>query len=195
MADLQIPTRELAVILGELKSALDLPGDVVEFGCYAGNTSIELAKLMQDSSDKWLWLYDSFEGLPPKTAEDNSTLGWRFQAGELKISPISVSAKFKKFKLPEPVIKKAWFDDLDPASDLPDQICFALLDGDFYKSIQTSLDLVSPKLTSGATVIVHDYRNPALPGSAKAVNEFISSHPEYQMRLSGTLAILRKPNE
>lgn len=195
MADLQIPTRELAVILGELKSALDLPGDVVEFGCYAGDTSIELAKLMQDSSDKWLWLYDSFEGLPPKTAEDNSTLGWRFQAGELKISPISVSAKFKKFKLPEPVIKKAWFDDLDPSSDLPDQICFALLDGDFYKSIQTSLDLVLPKLTSGATVIVHDYRNPALPGSAKAVNEFISSHPEYQMRLSGTLAILRKPNE
>ena len=43
--------------------------------------------------------------------------------------------------------------------------------------------------------VVHDYRNPALPGSAKAVNEFMNTHPEYQMRLAGTLAILRRPEE
>lgn len=194
MSDLQIPTRELEVIKSELALALKLTGDVVEFGCYAGDTSIELAKVMQDTPDKWLWLYDSFEGLPEKTAEDTSTLGWRFKAGELKISPVSVLAKFKKLKLPEPVIKKAWFDELNSVTDLPDQICFALLDGDFYRSIKTSFALVVPKLTSGATLIVHDYRNPALPGSAKAVNEFIANHPDYQMRLSGTLAILKKPS-
>ena len=195
MSDLQIPTRELTIIQDELRAALKLPGDVVEFGCYAGDTSVELAKVMQDSIDKWLWLYDSFEGLPEKTAEDNSSLGWCFKAGELKISPISVSAKFKNLKLPEPVIKKAWFDALDPDADLPDRICFALLDGDFYKSIQTSLNLVTPKLAPGATIVVHDYRNPALPGSAKAVNEFMNTHPEYQRRLAGTLAILRRPEE
>lgn len=194
MSDLQIPTRELEVIKSELALALKLTGDVVEFGCYAGDTSIELAKVMQDTPDKWLWLYDSFEGLPEKTVEDTSTLGWRFKAGELKISPVSVLAKFKKLKLPEPVIKKAWFDELNSVADLPDQICFALLDGDFYRSIKTSFTLVVPKLTPGATLIVHDYRNPALPGSAKAVNEFIANHPDYQMRLSGTLAILKKPS-
>ncbi len=193
MANQQIPSRELAVLQDELRAVLEIPGDVVEFGCYAGDTSVELAKVMQDSLDKWLWLYDSFEGLPAKTAEDNSALGWRFKAGELKISPISVQAKFKKLSLPEPVIKQAWFDDLHPDDDLPSQICFALLDGDFYKSIQTGLRLVEPKLAPGAVIVVHDYRNPALPGSAKAVNEFMNTHPEYQIRLAGTLAILKKP--
>ena len=59
MSDLQIPTRELTIIQDELRVVLNLPGDVVEFGCYAGDTSVELAKVMQDSIDKWLRLYDS----------------------------------------------------------------------------------------------------------------------------------------
>ncbi len=191
--NLQIPKGELTVVLNELEKALELSGDVVEFGCYAGDTSVELAKVMQGSLDKWLWLYDSFEGLPNKTAEDNSSLGWRFTAGALKISPVSVESKFKKFKLPDPVIKKAWFNELDPESDLPNSICYALLDGDFYESIKTSLRLVALKLVEGGIMVVHDYRNPALPGSAKAVMEFMHDNGDaYEMRLAGTLAILKK---
>ena len=191
--DLQIPRGELRTVCLELQNCLALAGDVVEFGCYAGDTSVEMAKVMQASSeDKWLWLYDSFEGLPPKTVEDKSSLGWRFKTGELKVSVQTVAHKFKKLKLPDPVIKKGWFDQLDADADLPDQICFALLDGDYYASIKTSLALVHLKLTPGAIVMVHDYRNPALPGSARAVDEFMQAHAgEYTMRKSGTIAILQ----
>lgn len=192
MKDLQISTRETDIILHELEQVLPLDGDVVEFGCYAGDTSVLLAGTMKQYPEKWLWLYDSFEGLPEKTAEDSTAAGWRFKPGELQVDADTVAHKFRKLQLPDPVIKKAWFQDLDPENDLPSKICFALLDGDFYASIKTSFELVAPKLINGGIIIVHDYRNPELPGSAKAVNEFLAQNPSYQLRLSSGLAIIEK---
>lgn len=191
-ADLQIPDRETAMILAELAKTADIPGDVVEFGCYMGDTSVQLARALEEKPDKWLYLYDSFEGLPAKTVEDQSADGWRFKEGELKASPDSVAHKFKKYQLPDPVIVKGWFNELT-ADDLPAQISFALLDGDFYESIKTSFALVAPRLNPGGIMVVHDYRNAALPGSAKAVTEFMEAHEaEYDFRLAGTMAILEK---
>ena len=192
MRDLQIPSRETEIILSELAKTSNIEGDVVEFGCYAGDTSVELAKALKNTPDKWLYLYDSFEGLPEKTAADQSNSGWRFQAGELKVSPDTVAHKFKKYNLPDPVIVKGWFNELQD-EDLPAKIAFALFDGDFYESIKASFEKVVPHLNIGAIVVVHDYRNPDLPGSAKAVNEFIEAHPdEYDFHLAATLAILVK---
>lgn len=192
MKDLQISTRETDVILAQLAKTIKLPGDVVEFGCYAGDTSILLAEALKQAPDKWLYLYDSFEGLPEKTAADNSPEGWRFQAGELKVSPDAVAHKFKKLSLPDPVIVKGWFNELTD-DDLPSQISFALFDGDFYESIKTSFEKTIPRLSQGGIIVVHDYRNAALPGSAKAVNEFIDAHKdEYEFRLASSLAILVK---
>ena len=192
MKDSQISSRETDIILSELANTVDLPGDVVEFGCYAGDTSVILAEAMKSTPDKWLYLYDSFEGLPEKTAEDQSATGWRFRAGELKVSPATVAHKFKKLSLPDPVIVKKWFDQLNDA-DLPMQISFALLDGDFYASIKTSFEKIAPRLVDGAIIVVHDYRNAELPGVAKAVNEFIESHDsQYEFQLSASLAILHR---
>lgn len=191
-ADLQIPDRETQLLLEEFAKTLDIAGDVVEFGCYEGDTSVQLAHAMRNHPDKWLYLYDSFEGLPAKTAADQSADGWRFKEGELKASPDTVAHKFKKYQLPEPAIIKAWFNELTD-DDLPAQISFALLDGDFYESIKTSLALTAPRLNVGGIIAVHDYRNSALPGSARAVSEFLAEHEkEYGLRLVGTTAILVK---
>ncbi len=192
MKDLQISTKETDIILQELANITDITGDVVEFGCYAGDTSAVIANALKDTPDKWLYLYDSFEGLPAKTAADNSAAGWRFQEGALKVSPETVVHKFKKLGLPEPVIVKKWFNQLDD-EDLPAQISFALLDGDFYESIKTSFTKVAPRIVQGGIIVVHDYRSAELPGVAKAVNEFMQQNPDaYAFRLKSTLAILTK---
>ena len=192
MKDLQIPNRETDIILRELDETTVVPGDVVEFGCYAGDTSVLLAEALKNTPDKWLYLYDSFEGLPEKAPEDQSAAGWRFKAGELKVSPETVAHKFKKLSLPDPVIVKKWFDQLND-SDLPSQISFALLDGDFYRSIKTSFEKVAPRMASGGVIIVHDYRNAELPGVTKAVGEFLDNHSEeYDFSLRASLAILRR---
>jgi hypothetical protein len=61
----QVDEREVRVILRELETVLkkDINGDVVEFGCYVGTTSVFLASRLK-TADRKLYLYDSFEGLP-----------------------------------------------------------------------------------------------------------------------------------
>jgi O-methyltransferase len=177
------------VILKLLVECLNLDGDVVEFGCYEGDTSIKMGKLIKN---KRLWLYDSFEGLPEKSDADASSVGNNFKTGELKASKNAVMKRFLHASLTKPIIKKAWFDELDPENDLPEKIAFALLDGDYYESIKISLHLVTPKMTKEGIIIVHDYRNEALPGAAKAVDEFISKNPTWRIRIQQGLAIIQQ---
>ena len=210
----QVSAPETQIILSLAEQALNVDGDFVELGCYRGDTSLLLQKLLhQNGFDRRLWLYDSFEGLPPKTREDQSAAGDNFQQGELLVTKKEVVLRFKKAGLPVPKIKKAFFEDLDPglsatpstspqdsvacptsSPDLPARIAFAFLDGDLYSSIKTSLHLVVPRLAKAATVCVHDYNNPALPGVARAVDEFlaktIAPAPTFTFSTRESLAIL-----
>lgn len=205
----QVTARETEILLQELTKTLNnnVPGDVVEFGCYKADTSVLYQKLLESmghggsiSSEnqanqigqKILWLYDSFEGLPAKTREDNSAAGDAFQAGELLVTKREVIEKFKKMGLKLPKIKKAFFDDLDIIYDIPEKISYAFLDGDLYQSIKTSLRLVTEKMSPGGVIIVHDYNNPELPGSARAVDEWLKSNQAKitSFRVAETLAII-----
>ena len=98
-------------------------------------------------------------------------LGENFQGGELAVSKREVKERFLRAGLPVPVIKKAWFSELN-GDDMPEKISFAFLDGDFYESIKDSLRLVDARMSLGGVLIVHDYTNPALPGVKKAVDEW-----------------------
>ena len=205
----QVTARETEILLQELKKTLNnnVPGDVVEFGCYKADTSVLYQKLLESmghggafqpenqaaqASHKMLWLYDSFEGLPAKTREDNSAAGDAFQAGELLVTKREVIEKFKKMGLKLPKIKKAFFDDLDIIYDIPEKISYAFLDGDLYQSIKTSLRLVAEKMSQGGVIIVHDYNNPELPGSSRAVDEWLKAHQAKvaSFRVAETLAII-----
>ena len=170
----QIEPGELAVILRELVARLAEPGSgaVVEFGCYRGTTSLYIRRILNASSvDRPFHVYDSFEGLPEKSAQDNSPAGLQFASGELRVSKKDFLMEFKKANLRPPFIHKGWFADLTP-SDVPSLIDFAFLDGDYYDSVKASLHLIEDKLAPGATIIVDDYANEALPGAARAVDEW-----------------------
>ena len=166
----QVTEAETVKILELARECLSMDGDFVEMGCYKGDTSLLLAEVLKGSSKK-LWIYDSFEGLPEKSMEDESVLGENFQSGELLVSKREVKERFLRAGLPVPVIKKGWFNELSP-DDMPEKIAFAFLDGDFYESIKFSLQLVASRIVEGGVIIVHDYNNPALPGVKKAVDEW-----------------------
>lgn len=252
----QVAPSETAEILRLAQRCLGFDGDFVELGCYRGDTSVLLGKLLakfdsqssqnhqssgkpvQNSEipvdnlcitsanqrkscvklsnscvqnmenppkhvqnlvensveklvEKHLWIYDSFAGLPEKTFEDSSGAGRNFQAGELFVTKHEVVQKIRKNGLHNVIIKKAWFDDLT-AADLPEKIAFAFLDGDLYGSIKTSLRLVVPRLADRGIIIVHDYNNPELPGSSRAVDEFLRAHSEYYLQVRHSLAILSR---
>jgi len=168
----QVNRDQVGVILSELERILPtLDGAVVEFGCYIGTTSLFIRRLLDGlSDDREFHVYDSFKGLPPKTAQDESRAGEQFRAGELAVSKKQFVQQFQKAGLKPPIVHKDWFKDLT-AADVPKTIAFAFLDGDFYESIRDSLKLVLPRMQAGGTVIIDDYAREALPGAAKAVYE------------------------
>lgn len=177
----QIDKAQISTILAELEGVLQrgTEGAVVEFGCYIGTTSLFIRRLLDTQKDeREFHVYDSFAGLPPKTAEDESRAGDQFQAGELAISKKEFAAQFKKAGLRPPVIHKGWFSDFT-AADVPSQIAFAFLDGDFYQSIKDSIRLVRPRLVPGSTIVIDDYAREALPGVKRAVDELLPGRPVF----------------
>ena len=184
----QVSEKEVEIVRRELAAVMGLDGDVCEFGCYIGTTSVFLARDLMGSG-KTLYLYDSFEGLPEKTREDQSPAGEQFKAGELLATKAQLIRNLKSTGAPMPVIKKGWFSDLT-GKDVPETISFAFLDGDYYHSVKDPLKLIWPRLTPGATVVVDDYANEALPGAAKAVDEWLQGHEARSFHVEASLGII-----
>jgi O-methyltransferase len=185
----QITIAELNVVLEYAQKSLNINGDFVEFGCYAGTTSLFLSRLLQRGNKK-LWVYDSFEGLPEKTSHDESPAGFAFKKGELQSSKKQFISNYKKSNLSLPIIKKAWFKELK-AKDLPAEIAFAFLDGDYYESIYTSLKLTAPKIHKNGYILVHDYGRATLPGAKKAANQFLAEQKGYKIiKIAQHIAII-----
>jgi O-methyltransferase len=162
--------------------AYEVSGEVVELGCHEGQSAVLLQRvILEHEPHRTLHIYDSFEGLPEASDKDGSI----FKAGWLATTEEIVRTNFRRYGLPEPLIHKGWFDKT-LATDLPERIAFAHLDGDFYDSIKVSLEHVYPKLSRGAVCLVDDYCDPAanpngwnlLPGVKRACDEFLSNKPE-----------------
>lgn len=188
----QIKRPALEVVLSELEKVLasGTGGDIVEFGCYVGTTSLFIRRLLDTyKSDKEFHVYDSFEGLPPKSPEDNSPVGADFKAGELSVSRKRFMEEFHKARLQPPKVHKGWFDQL-AGNDVPDEIAFAFLDGDFYTSIIDSLRLVYPRMQPTGIIVVDDCGREALPGVDRAIRDFFQGK-DYSLRIAHNIGIIR----
>ena len=169
-----------------------IPGDVVEFGCYLGETSKFLKRcLMAWHSQKRLYVYDSFEGLPALGDHEKGT-GWT-QGGFSNTSEDILIYNFLDNKMEPPTIVKGWFKDVQE-KDIPKEICFAFLDGDFYASIYDSLTHVWPRLSDGGCVLFHDYGRGDLPGVKAAVDDYFVERRELVdvVVLCDQLAVIKK---
>lgn len=182
--------------------ALGIPGDVVELGSMTGMTAAVMQRTIKDfGADKKLYLYDSFEGLPPIGEKDGKC---SLVPENFKTSPSYTIERFNDLGLEQPIIVPGWFSDTLPGK-LPEKICFAHLDGDLYESIKQSIEAVYPRLPPGAIALIDDYAdddtcrqisemygyNPYminasrhycpkdwLPGVRLACDEFLSDKPE-----------------
>lgn len=174
----QMDYDELSVIIREATAVLraQKSGAFVELGCYTGTTALFITRLLRElSATNQLHVYDSFDGLPEKVAADNSPAGEQFKAGELHATKQQLIKHFKQAGLPLPIIHKGWFEELTE-KDMPAEIAFAFLDGDFYTSIASSLNVITPHLQPGAAVLIDDYTNEALPGARKAADAWADKH-------------------
>jgi len=188
----QVDAKELGVLLRELEKVLQsgAAGNIVEFGCYVGTTSLFIRRLLDAYKFTGEFhVYDSFAGLPEKTQLDASAAGEQFKAGELLAPRKTFIQNFKRAGLQLPVIHKGWFADFTP-DDVPESIIFAFFDGDFYESIVDSFRVCDGKFQKTATIIVDDYANEALPGAARAVDKWLANNRQCMSRTESSLAII-----
>lgn len=166
-------------ILSSILETYNIPGDMVEMGCYMGGTSKVISVA---NPNKNLYVYDSFEGLPDKHLNDENDLSrynepegnLDFKKGILKCSEFDLINNFNHDNLKIPTIKKSWFKDLSK-KDIPEKISFVFLDGDFYESINDCLNLIYDNVVAGGIILIDDYDHPALPGVKKATDDFLKN--------------------
>jgi len=191
----QVTKSGLEVIWREFETTIrrNVPGHVVEFGCYAGTTSLFIRRLLNARGQpaREFHVYDSFAGLPEKAPQDHNAAGVDFEVGKLYVSKADFVKVFRAANLALPVIHKGWFSDT-PSDQVPAPIACAFLDGDFYESILDSLRLVWPKMSPGGVVLVDDYKRETLPGVERALHDFFHGKPP-AITAEHNIAIIRVP--
>lgn len=193
----QVTKEEVELILKYLKLSLNnQKGNIIEMGCYAGTTSLMIQRFLKSNNyDVEFHVYDSFEGLPVKNKKDESPAGTQFQEGELKFSKKQFVENFKKHKLELPRIHKNWFSELNN-NDIPLDIVFAFLDGDYYDSITQSLRLIEKKMSTYGYILIDDYQSEQLPGAKKATDEWLQNNKYFSLlKIQNSIAIIHGGRE
>lgn len=169
----------------------EVPGAIVEMGCWNGGCGALMAKALKDAGvERDVWLFDSFEGLPQLTEEDKewaSKLDVDVSVSVSKRQPIGLYvAEVEKVKKAfsiagldqeRPHIEKGWFQDSVPkAKSNIGNIAVLRLDGDTYDSTLYCLEELYPLVSPGGVVIIDDYH---LRGCRQALYEYFVSTKFY----------------
>jgi O-methyltransferase len=152
----------------------NVPGDFIETGVWRGGSTILMRAVLKayDSTDRCVWVADSFEGLPapdpvkyPPDKDDN-----HHTFDFLRVSLEEVQGNFERYGLLDDQVRflKGWFKDTLPGAPI-ERLAILRMDGDMYESTTDALESLFPKLQPGGYVIVDDY---SLKGCLQAVTDF-----------------------
>jgi hypothetical protein len=155
-------------------SALNLPGDFVEFGSYRGGLSFMLGLLArQVGSKKITYMHDNFDkGLPKPDRNFDKT----YAEGTMSCPLHVIQESIEKLQLSSHCIPKPGLFT-DTIDDYPDDQKFSLahIDCDLYHGARECLEFLWPRLPAGAPVILDDYYDES-HGVMIAMNEFAEEH-------------------
>lgn len=168
-------------IADALAKSLVVPGAVCEFGVAQGATSALLAAEIA-ATDRHLYLFDSFEGLPAPTAEDvliDDIFGLgaieRYQ-GQMRAPESEVIERLDAIAFPPARrhIMKGWLAETLRRPDAPRRVAFAYVDLDLYRPIAEALAFLDRRTEPGARIVVDDYGFFSA-GAERATDAFIAA--------------------
>ncbi|MFE9362445.1 TylF/MycF/NovP-related O-methyltransferase [Streptomyces sp. NPDC006978] len=171
-----------------------IPGDIVECGVWRGGSMQACAKtlLSLGETDRDLYLFDTYEGMTPPTAEDLRRDGRPAQElldAQGRDRPIwavasleDVRAGFEQVPYPEDRVHyvRGKVEDTVP-EQAPEQISILRLDTDWYASTKHELTHLYSRLVSGGVLLIDDYGY--WQGSRQAVDEFLEETGEQLLLL------------
>jgi hypothetical protein len=125
-----------------------IDGDVLEFGVYEGKTITQIANFL---TDKKIWGFDSFEGLPEDWFLLENSNDTKFPKGTFKLNNIP--------KVPDNVtLIKGWFNDTIPAWKQNNHNFISMLhiDCDLYSSTKEVLFQLNSQIVTGSVIVFDD---------------------------------------
>jgi O-methyltransferase len=165
-----------------------IEGDYVECGVWRGGSSMMAALTLMDlgETDRSMYLYDTFEGMPAPTADDFSTVSgerapqiWaaheRGTHNEWCYAPLDdVESNMRATGYPaeQVLLVKGLVEETIPAV-LPEKIALLRLDTDWYESTRHELEHLYPLLAVGGVLIIDDYGH--WDGARKATDEYFAA--------------------
>jgi O-methyltransferase len=189
-----VPPHVFSDNLDLVRSFRDVPGDIVECGCWRGGMSGAMAVVAPGRQSV---LFDSFEGLPdPGDDDGEEAQRWsrdvrhwdNCTADEAAAHEAMVRAGSTGNR-----VIRGWFDDTVPAwAQEQRSIAVLRLDGDWYDSTMVCLQNLFPLVVPGGVVIIDDYF--VWEGCARAVHDYLSTTkaPERIMSTTHRVAYLEK---
>jgi len=201
------PPRVYALVRAvEYVVARGIPGAIVECGVWRGGSMMAaaLTLLRLGVTDRELYLYDTFSGMPPPSEVDTTRSGVRaadLLAQEDEDSHIwaiaslpDVSAAVLSVGYPEQQIHfvEGLVEETLPA-EAPEEIALLRLDTDWYSSTKHELEQLYPRLAPGGVLILDDYGH--WQGARRAVDEYFGKNRITLLlnRVDGTARICVKP--
>lgn len=191
--------------------AHDIPGAFVESGVWMGGSIMAAARTLVEVgvTDRDLYLYDTFEGLPAP-GEHDGIAGSDQTADEIYADRKAGSGDTAFLEAPVDIVRAnlartgypaerihtipGLVEDTIPTS-APEQIAFLRLDTDWYSSTKVEMENLFPRLASGGILIIDDYG--FLDGPRKAVDDYLADYPypTFLHRIDSSGRLLVKPNE
>lgn len=168
-------SREKLGRLRQLAQAVDrdrVPGALVECGVFKGGGAAVIAASAAPS--RQVFLFDSFEGLPPPGAEDGRVARARYAEGWCAGTEDEVRTIFSTLGLlgPRVHLVKGWFADTFPVARVG-PIALLHIDADWYESVRLCLERFWDDVSPGGYVVFDDYAR--WEGCTRGVDEFVAA--------------------
>ncbi len=189
----------------------DIPGAFVESGVWMGGSIMAAARTLVERgvTDRDLYLFDTFEGLPEPGEHDKiagadqsgAEVYAQLQAAagdtpylEAPVDKVRANVALTGYPMDRVHTIQGMVEDTIPSS-APEKVAFLRLDTDFYSSTKVEMETLFPRLSPAGILIVDDYGY--LEGARKAVDDYLATypHPVFLHRIDTSGRLVVKPNE
>lgn len=134
-------------------------GDLVECGVANGGSAAVIGEphTTGDTADRRLWLYDTWEGIPPATERDghlaqSHTGAWRGSQERVREALAVVDYPLERVEW-----RRGLFADTMANAALPERVALLHLDCDWYESVLLCLRTLAPRVTAGGSIVLDDF--------------------------------------
>ena len=179
----------LALTIHTVIDAVDraMWGALVECGTWMGGASFAMLLAQRYAFGrivKPVWMFDSFQGLPPAGTRDGpAAAAWQqdtaspsyFNNCTAPLDQVRAAAAHLGFSETEAIIVPGWFDATLPAQrpELEGHgVAILRIDCDWYEPVSCVLNTLGPLVEEEGRIVLDDYY--AWDGCARAVHDYLS---------------------